>query len=307
MDLDPRRLRYLLAVARAGGVLAAADELHLTPSAVSQQISRLERETGRVLMTRTTHGSALTPEGWALAEAAQQIEQTLAAVESRLERGGAEVQGTMRIGGFQSFLSVVVAPALPEWRRQLPGLHIELLEADEEPLMRAMKSDELDAAVVELDAEESPRRLPAGMTEVPLLDEPWKLVVPAGTIATDVADLGKLNLPWLGVGPTAASTRAVARLRRASGLHQPTAHRYFATQTGLALVAAGEGMALIPMLALQGMPQEGLECLDVPGLGMRRIVLRSYARSKQASDLVDSVVGLIRDTVQQVAAEPAVM
>jgi DNA-binding transcriptional LysR family regulator len=304
MDIDPRRLRYLLAVARAGGVLAAADEMHVTPSAVSQQISRLERETGRVLMTRTTHGSALTPEGWALAEAAQQIEQTLAAVQSRLARGDAEVHGTIRIGCFQSFLSVVVAPALPEWRRQLPGVHVELLEADEEPLMRAMKSDELDAAIVELDAEESPRRLPAGMNEVPLLDEPWKLVVPAGTIAADVAELGKLNLPWLGVGPSAASTRAVARLRRASGMDQPTAHRYFTTQTGMALVAAGEGMALIPMLALQGMPQDGVDCLDVPGLGMRRIVLRSYTRSKQTGDLVDAVVALIRDAVLRVAAEP---
>lgn len=306
MDLDPRRLRYLLAVARTGGVLAAADELHLTPSAVSQQISRLERETGRVLMTRTTQGSALTPEGWALAEAAQQIEQTLAAVESRLARGDAEVHGTMRLGSFQSFLTAVIAPALPDWRRQLPGLSFELVEADEEPLMRAMKSDELDAAIVELDAEESRRRLSTGMAEVPLLDEPWKLVVPAGTIAADVADLGRLNLPWLGVGPAAASTRAVARLRRATGMDQPTAHRYFGTQTGLALVAAGEGMALIPMLALQGMPQDGVECLDVPGLGMRRIVLRSYPRSKQSSDLVDSVVGLIRDAVQQIGTESGV-
>ncbi|MFC9550233.1 LysR family transcriptional regulator, partial [Rhodococcus sp. NPDC056960] len=83
MDIDPRRLRYLLAVARAGGILAAADELHMTPSAVSQQIARLERETGQVLMTRTPQGSVLTQEGTLLAEAAQDIERTLAGVRSR--------------------------------------------------------------------------------------------------------------------------------------------------------------------------------------------------------------------------------
>lgn len=305
MDLDPRRLRYLLAVARAGGVLAAADELRLTPSAVSQQISRLERETGRVLMTRTTQGSALTPEGWALAEAGQQIEQTLAAAETRLARGDAEVHGTMRIGGFQSFLSAVIAPALPEWRRVQPDVRIELVEDEEDELMRSMKSDELDAAIVELDAEDTPRRLPVGMTEVPLLDDPWKLVVPAGTLAPDVTEISKLNLPWLGVGTSAASTRAIARLRRATGMDQPTAHRYFNTQTGLALVAAGEGMALIPMLALQGLPQDGVDWLDVPGLGMRRIVMRSYTRSRQSSDLINAMVGLIRDAVANITFEPA--
>lgn len=306
MDLDPRRLRYLLAVARAGGVLAAADELRLTPSAVSQQISRLERETGRVLMTRTTQGSALTPEGWALAEAGQQIEQTLAAAEARLARGDAEVHGTMRIGGFQSFLSAVIAPALPEWRRVQPDVRIELVEDEEDELMRSMKSDELDAAIVELDAEDTPRRLPVGMTEVPLLDDPWKLVVPAGTLAPDVTEISKLNLPWLGVGTSAASTRAIARLRRATGMDQPIAHRYFNTQTGLALVAAGEGMALIPMLALQGLPQDGVDWLDVPGLGMRRIVMRSYTRSRQSSDLINAMVGLIRDAVLNITFEPAI-
>ncbi|ORB31023.1 LysR family transcriptional regulator [Mycolicibacterium parafortuitum] len=303
MDIDPRRLRYLLAVARAGGVLAAADELQMTPSAVSQQIARLERETDRVLMTRTTHGSALTPEGQALAEAALQIEQTLASVQVRLERGDAEIHGTMRLGGFQSFLSVVVAPALAQWKRQLPGVHFQVSELEPDPMMRALKDGDLDAGIVELDAEDSPKRLPSGMVEVPLLDEPWKLVVPAGTLASDVAELGRLTLPWLGMGFSGASARAVARLRRASGMNQPTVHRYFATQTALALVAAGEGMALIPMLALQGAQQDGVETLDVPGLGTRRIVLRSYSRGKQANNLVSAVTVLLHEAVAAATAD----
>ena len=71
MILDPRRLRFLLAVARYGGVLAAADELDVTASAVSQQLSKLEQETGRSLLQRTPTGSVLTPAGLALAEAAR--------------------------------------------------------------------------------------------------------------------------------------------------------------------------------------------------------------------------------------------
>lgn len=169
--------------------------------------------------------------------------------------------------------------------------------------MRAMKAGELDAAIIELDAGDPPKRLPAGMTEVPLLDEPWKVVVPAGTLASDVAELGRLTLPWLGAEASAASTRALTRLRRATGMDQPTVHRFFATQTALALVAAGEGMALIPMLALQNMPLDGVETLDVPGLGTRRIVLRSHSRGKQASNLITAVTGLLQETVLHITSE----
>ena len=62
----PRRLRVLLAVARTGGVLAAADELGITPSAVSQQLNKLEDETGHALVVRTPKGSVLTPPAWPL-------------------------------------------------------------------------------------------------------------------------------------------------------------------------------------------------------------------------------------------------
>jgi DNA-binding transcriptional LysR family regulator len=303
MPVDPRRLRFLLAVARAGGVLAAADDLQMTPSAVSQQITRLEKEAGCVLVTRTSHGSVLTAEGLMLAEAAQEIERTLVDVGARLDRGDEDLKGVLRIGGFQSFLAVVVAPSLPEWRRQLPGVRFELVESDREPLLRALKAGELDAVIVELDAGEQPRPLPAGMTEVPLLDEPWKLLVPAGTLGADVVDLARLDLPWLGVEPGAASAQAMARLRRVSGMDHPTVHRYFGTQTAVALVAAGEGMALIPRLALEGVTLDGVDALDVPGLGTRRIVLRSFSRGKKTDGLTTTVTTLIRDAVAEIPTE----
>src|SRR5919112_2227737 len=96
VKIEPQRLRFLLAVARAGGVLAAADELRVTASAVSQQVARLEEETGRTLLQRTATGSVLTPAGLAVAEAAEDVERTLTLVRGRLERDEAEVSGTVR-------------------------------------------------------------------------------------------------------------------------------------------------------------------------------------------------------------------
>ncbi|MGW5151979.1 LysR family transcriptional regulator [Rhodococcus koreensis] len=299
MHLDPSRLRFLLAVARAGGVLAAADELKVTPSAVSQQLTRLARETGYTLVTRTPLGSTLTPEGQALAEAAQEIERTLATVRSRLERAETELKGPMRIGGFQSFLSTVVAPVLPEWRLKLPGVQFHIAEGYPETLLRSLKSGDLDAAVFELDAGEVGSALPTGMIETPLLDEPWKLVVPAGALISDVTDLARLDIPWLGEQESSASAHAATRLRDMLGADQSTVHYFHGTQTALALVAAGEGMALIPELALRGVARSGVEILDVPGLGTRRVVLRSHPRSKRAKNLVQAISTLIRDAASQ--------
>ena len=73
MDIDPRRLPFLLSVAREGGIVAAADILMVSPSAVSQQIQKLEEEVGLRLVERTTSGAILTPAGSIVAEAGERI------------------------------------------------------------------------------------------------------------------------------------------------------------------------------------------------------------------------------------------
>ena len=295
MVLDPRRLRFLLAVARYGGVLAAADELAVTASAVSQQIGKLEQETGRALLQRTPTGSVLTPAGLALAEAAEDVERALAVARTRLEQDDSTVTGTVRIGGFQSFLATVLAPALPDWRSRYPALRFETVEAEEDDLMRGLRSGALDGVIVELDAGES-YTPPRGTTDVPLLDEPWKLVVPTGVLfSSDVIDFSRLGLPWLGLDPTAASAKAVRRVRRELGGDESTQHVYFSYQNALALVAAGEGVTLAPALALELLPTDGVDTLDIPGLGMRRVVLRHLTRSRTASPTLDTATGLVRE------------
>jgi DNA-binding transcriptional LysR family regulator len=310
MEIDPRRLRVLLAVARTGGVLAAADELRITPSAVSQQLNKLEDETGHALVVRTPRGSLLTPAGLAIAEAAEEIERALSVARARME-GGAELAGAVRVGGFTSFLRTIVIPRLPEWRDQYPQLQIRVIEDDLPALMRLLRRRELDAVVAELDSATAEQRsLPAGMVEEPLLDEPWKLVVPSeALVATENVDLARLPVPWLGVEPSAANAAVIGRLRRSTGAQVETVHQYQETLTALALVAAGEGVAVVPALALSGVVQDGVDVLDVPGLGTRRIVLRRFDRRSSVNGPVDTVARLLRESVaafdtQAVAPRP---
>ena len=297
MDIDPRRLRVLLAVARTGGVLAAADELGISPSAVSQQLTKLEDETGHALVVRTPKGSVLTPAGLAVAEAGEEIERALSVARARIE-GGAKVAGVVRVGGFTSFVRTVVIPRLPEWRTQYPQLQVRIVEDDYPALMRLLRQRQLDAVVVELDSTTAEQRsLSAGMAEEPLLDEPWKLVVPSGALlTTENIDLARLPLPWLGVEPTAANAAVLGRLRQSTGAQMDTAHQYQETLTALALVAAGEGIAILPTLALSGVSHDGVDVLDVPGLGTRRIVLRRFDRRRSASTPVDTVARLLRES-----------
>ncbi|MFB8371265.1 LysR family transcriptional regulator [Pseudarthrobacter sp. NPDC055928] len=297
MDIDPRRLRVLLAVARTGGVLAAADELGITASAVSQQLNKLEDETGHAMVVRTPKGSVLTPDGLAVAEAGEEIERALSVARARIE-GGAQIAGVVRVGGFTSFVRTVVIPRLPEWRSQYPQLQIRIVEDDFPALMRLLRQRQLDAVVVELDSTTAEQRsLSAGMTEEPLLDEPWKLVVPAGALlSTENIDLARLPLPWLGVEPTAANSAVLGRLRQSTGAQMETVHQYQETLTALALVAAGEGIAIVPTLALSGVAHDGVDVLDVPGLGTRRIVLRRFDRRRSPSTPVDTVARLLRES-----------
>src|SRR5919112_1902934 len=297
MDIDPRRLRVLLAVARTGGVLAAADELGVTASAVSQQLTKLEDETGHAMVVRTPKGSVLTPAGLAVAEAGEEIERALSVARARME-GGAKITGVVRVGGFTSFVRTVVIPRLPEWRSQYPQLQIRIVEDDFPALMRLLRQRQLDAVVVELDSTTAAQRsLSAGMPEEPLLDEPWKLVVPQGALlTTENIDLARLPLPWLGVEASAANAAVLGRLRQSTGAQMETAHQYQDTLTALALVAAGEGVAIVPTLALTGVVQDGVDVLDVPGLGTRRIVLRRFDRRRSANMPVDTVARLLRES-----------
>ena len=72
---------------------------------------------------------------------------------------------------------------------------------------------------------------------------------------------------------------------------------------GLALVAAGEGVALVPSLATEGLPLDGVDALDIPGLGMRRVVLRHLTRSRGASPLLDTVTELVREAAASFSYE----
>ena len=102
------RLLLLLLVFRTGSLSAAADELALSTSAVSQQMSKLEREVGLPLVVRHPKGMRLTDAGLKLAAHAMTIDNALAAARNDMEAFAQLDRGEVRIATFPTFAASVM-------------------------------------------------------------------------------------------------------------------------------------------------------------------------------------------------------
>jgi DNA-binding transcriptional LysR family regulator len=292
MPTDPRRLSFLLAVHRAGGVLAAADLLGVTASAVSQQIARLEAEEGFAVLDRGPRGVTLTPAGRVLAEAAERIESELVEARQAIAALGDGVSGRVVVGSFQTAIRAVVAPAFSPIAERFPGVEVDVREHEPADSVRMLRAGDLDVVVLERDSENK-NPAPSGSRDVPLLDEPWRLVVRAGTTAPEhLEDLSRLT--FVGSQGGTASHRALQRLSRTLGTQLLTRHATYDFDTTLALIAAGQGVALLPALALQGnVLTDQLQVVRMPGLGERQLFVRHRASRHEPSPAVRAVVGIM--------------
>ncbi|GAA3352367.1 LysR family transcriptional regulator [Streptomyces antimycoticus] len=271
MDIDARKLAVLLAVHRAGGVLAAADVLHLTPSAVSQQIARLEDAVGVTVLDRQPRGAVLTQAGRVLAEAAERIESELTDARKALAALQGDVTGTVVIAAFQTVIRMLLVPLVHRLREQFPGLELLIREMDGEKAQQELRSGAVDLIILEA---ESPigHRAARGTRDVPVLEEPWLVIMPAATpVPVSTADLE--HLTWLGVDPDAAAHSATEQARR--GLKAtPPVHSYYDYDVALSLVSGGLGIAIVPALAVLGVLPDGVKAVSLPGLGTRRLIAR---------------------------------
>jgi DNA-binding transcriptional LysR family regulator len=114
--LDMRRLRYFIAVANSSSFSRAAEDLHVAQSAISRQISLLERELGVALLTRTTHDVALTDAGRFLLERGQTLTRESDRLWTQTREFAAGQRGTLRIG-YSTSTGYQTAPRLIEATR----------------------------------------------------------------------------------------------------------------------------------------------------------------------------------------------
>ncbi|MBQ0923565.1 LysR family transcriptional regulator [Saccharopolyspora endophytica] len=137
-NIDTRRLRvddlrYLLALARTGRLVAAASALGVDHTTVSRRISALEKAVGVRLVERGADGWELTDTGRSVAESARPIEEAIENVATVAAGGDvASLRGTVRVTAPDGFGALFVAPALTRIQRAHPHLNVDLITATRE-------------------------------------------------------------------------------------------------------------------------------------------------------------------------------
>ena len=275
-SLDVGRLRTLREVSLRGSIAAAARTLGLTPSAVSQQLTVLEREAGTRLLDRTSRGVELTGAGLLLCARADAILDVLAQARADLDRLNGAVHGPLRLATVSSAAATIISDAVLALRTTQPGIAVSVLAAEPAHSLALLHAGDVDLAVVD-EYEAVPFAVPEQLQAEDLCSEELVVVAPRGMLPAVSVRLAELaELDWVMPPGEAACGAAVRAACRRQGF-EPSVR--WETDDMLLLeraVAAGHGVAVLPRLAVAGTAQ-----VDVHALAEPRITrtLRTLART----------------------------
>jgi DNA-binding transcriptional LysR family regulator len=284
------RLRALCAVASHGTVTAAAAALHCTPSAVSQHLGKLERETGTVLVEKDGRGLRLTSAGRVLVEHAAKALTAVEEAEAALAAHHGTVAGSLTVTSFPTACRGLLPGVLTRLAADHPTLSVGLVEADRDTMVEALRRGTADVAVLD-EWPELPVVLPPELGHEELGHDVADLVVPAGhPLASGSTPVRLEDLQherWIGSTPgTVCHEWLVRVLPRA----RPTL-LVAEFETQLTLVAAGLGVALVPRLARTRLPA-GTVAREVVPRAARRVLVATRRASATRPAVVAAVTAL---------------
>ncbi len=250
-----RRLRVLQEIARCGSLSSAASTLNYTTSAVSQQITALERDVGAVLLVRGPSGARPTPAGTRLLEHAERILDAVTAAERDLERLSTASPDRIRVASFTSAAAAILPRALARFRPRYPGTEVRLAEADPDDGVALLATGGADVAII--------TEVPGEVTQyphvasVPVYDDEFFVVLPT---SHRLAALAEVPLPALAgeqwvvssATGTCPDTRVFHNACRQAGFAPSVTFRADDYSTVQGLVAANLGISLVPSLAASG-------------------------------------------------------
>ena len=302
--LDLHRLRLLHELHARGTIAAVADALQFTPSAVSQQLTVLEREAGIPLLVRAGRGVRLTDAAIVLVRHAGALLDRAELAEAELAAAaGGTIAGRGRVASFQSVALRLAVPAIQALARAEPGLRCELIEAEPEQSLPALALGDVDLVLAD-EWEHQPHSRPAGVDRRDLHREPVRLVLsedhPAARRHRRAVPLAELSgEAWTTGHPGTGWEEMTERTCRELGGFDPDIrHRTNDSVTSLAVVAHGQAVTLLPELVA---PETH------PGVTVREIaegsVHRTIFTATRTADASRPSVQALLDAVGSAAAK----
>jgi DNA-binding transcriptional LysR family regulator len=284
MDLDLRKLRYFVAVADRLHFGRAADDLHIAQPVLSRQIRALEHDLGTPLLTRDSHGVALTDAGRQLLDDAGPL---LASAEAIRRRVSSAARGNRRlVVGFRAGIPVIPATRKFEARHPDVIVDVQRIEGDDQAAM--LLDGRVDVAYVRLPIDET------GLRVTPLYAEPRVAVLPAGhrlagKEEVTEADLAGEPLVWPG-GPGTQPTRRP---------HPDAGYAVRGVDETLEHVAAGRGISFLARSATVFHSHPEVRYVPVTDLAPDQVCLA--VADSRTSPLVDDFLAAAQATAETTA------
>ncbi len=276
-------MRLLVELERRGSLAAVAEALHLSPSGISAQIARLEREVGASLVARSGRGLRLTEAGHLLAVKGRELLAAMESAESDLRELAGEVVGTVRLAAFQSAALLLVPLALA-CEQTHPGLRVELVQEEPEAAVPALLAGDFDLVV----AEEYPGVQPWIPTETHREDlgvDPLFVVVDKGLTQGRALAVAGGQIPWV-METRGSAAREWAELTcRRLGFEPDVRYESEDLLVHLELIEKGRAAGLLPALLLA----RGAQGLERTPTGSARMLLTLTRAGSEHSPTIRAV------------------
>jgi DNA-binding transcriptional LysR family regulator len=293
------RLQALHAVSTFGSVTGAAEALRLTPSAVSQQLGKLQRDVGQRLIEPHGRGVRLTPAGTLLAQRAHAILSEVENAESELDRQRNHVIGDLEIAGFATAARAILPQTVARLRKEHRQLKLRVSERQPDEAIRLVVAGHLDIALVN-DWMNAPLVLPDGVQRVLIMHDPVDLAVPTDHPLAERSSVELTELsaePWITWPYGAICHEWLTQTLRQHGLTPEVTHTAEEHQTQLAMVAAGLGIAVMPRLGRGS--AEGVSIIMLKPTFSRQIyaIFRTLASERPAIAVTVSAIHKVAQTL----------
>jgi len=281
--IDLEAVLSLRAVATQGSVVAAATSLGYTPSAVSQQVKRLERETGIALLERAGRGVILTEAGTRLVVASTPILADLERLRADLQlaAGPDRVVGEIRVAAFSTVVRGLVIPVLSDLAERHPDLALPLRESEPWETIALVASGQRDLGIVHRWGGVA-LAMPDDLVSTPLFTDVADVILPRDHPLADRTELHPEELAgehWVATFEATICRQWLRRLFDGVPNAPRIVHESMEFQNHLELARAGLAIALVPRL---GRGELGPDVVAIPTAGpaSTRDVLAVHRRSQ---------------------------
>ncbi|MEQ5843576.1 LysR family transcriptional regulator [Paraburkholderia acidicola] len=291
--METRNLKYFLAIADAGSVTRAADTLGVAQPALSQALTRMERDLGVKLFTRTRRGAALTPAGLAIVDDVRLSVARIDAASHRAREIGAQRGGRLTVGFASAALFDVLPRALAALRAAVPDVALALREMSNAEQVSALERGEIDIGLLH-----TPVAVGGRMREKLIARERLVAVLPtAFPVGPDgrvtLRELSEHGLVWFPHEQLPVIRAGILSAFRQAGHEAEIVQDANRSLTVLACVAAGCGVSLLPY-SVRTLQFNGVRLCEVSdGATLPRFELSAIWPHRSRPALADRFAGLI--------------